>query len=107
MIAAAGAARKATRRVTSTCPPLSSSLPPKKKRENCAIWAMIEMPSAMVAAVDAVRMSRLRTWLSSWDSTPRISRALHRLRIPVVQHTAAWAGFLPVAKAFGEGSSLM
>ena len=68
---------------------------------------MIEMPSAMVAAVEAVRMSRLRTWLISCASTPRISRALQRLRIPVVQQTAAWAGLRPVAKAFGEGSSLM
>ena len=93
--------------MTRTWPPLSSSLPPKKNRENCAIWAMIEIPSAMVAAVDAVRMSRLRTWLSSWDSTPRISRAVQRLRIPVVQHTAAWAGLRPVANAFGEGSSVM
>jgi len=106
MIAAAGAARKATSRVTKICAPLSSSSPPKKKRENCAIWAMIEMPRAIVAAVEAVRMSRLRTWLSSWDSTPRISRGVHRLRIPVVQQTAAWAGLRPVAKALGEGSSL-
>ena len=62
------------------------------------------MAAARVAATEPIRMSRFLTCESSWASTPSSSSALSSLRIPCVTATAAWLGFLPVAKAFGASS---
>ena len=59
-----------------------------------------------LAAIDEMRMSRLRTWDSSWARTPSNSVWSMRSRIPVVTATAAFDGLRPVAKAFGWGDSI-
>ncbi len=56
---------------------------------------------AMAEAIADVRMSWLYTCMSSWPSTPRISRSLSICRMPCVQQTAAWRSLRPVAKALG------
>ncbi len=48
-------------------------------------------------------MSRLRTWLNSWASTPWISSPAQVCSSPSVTHTAALSGLRPVAKALGWG----
>ena len=52
-------------------------------------------------ATDWVRMSRLRTWPSSCEITPRSSSSESSLVIPAVTATAACFGLRPVANAFG------
>ena|SRR5207249_6298189 len=80
----------------------SSRLPPKKK----ANLARNVIDMAMAAATEPIRMSRLVTWDSSWERTPRSSRSSRIWRIPLVTETAACCGFRPVAKAFGWAMSL-
>ena len=52
-------------------------------------------------ATDWVRMSRLLTWASSCEITPRSSSSESSLVIPLVTATAEWFGLRPVANAFG------
>ncbi len=49
--------------------------------------------------------SRLRTWLSSWATTPSSSEGGRRCMIPVVTHTTAPLRERPRAKALGKGLS--
>ncbi len=88
-------------------PPSSSSRPPPNMAPHMAMLATKEMPVATAAATEPIRMSRLRTWDSSWASTPRISSQVQMARSPSVTATAAWWGLRPVAKAFGCGSGEM
>ena len=61
------------------------------------------MPVAIAAATEPMRMSRCRTCIISWASTPSISaRGSDCQRPSVTQTTACW-GLRPVAKAFGCG----
>ena len=64
------------------------------------------MAMAMVAATEAIRMSRLPTWEISWARTPRSSSQVQICRIPWVTATAAWSGLRPVAKALGWASGV-
>ena len=66
-----------------------------------AMLAMKEMPVATAAATEPMRMSRLRTCMSSWASTPRISSQVQAASRPSVTATAACSGLRPVAKALG------
>ncbi len=50
------------------------------------------------------RMSKLRTWLSSWAMTPWSSSRSSFWRRPMVIATDAWAGSRPVANALGAVS---
>ena len=54
---------------------------------------------ASPAATEAMRMSRLLTWLISCPKTPRNSRSSSTLRIPVVTQCD---GLRPVANAWGS-----
>jgi len=74
---------------------------PNSSPPHAAMRASSVMAMAIVAATDAIRMSRLRTWLISWASTPRSSSHVQICRIPAVTATAAWCGLRPVAKALG------
>ena len=58
-------------------------------------------------ATDWIRMSRLRTWASSWEITPRSSSSESSLVIPLVTATAECFGLRPVAKAFGWSLGIM
>ena len=80
----------------------SESRPPKK----AAKFASIEIAPAMVALMVLMRMSRCLTWASSCAITPRSSRSLNTLRMPVVAATAACSGLRPVANALGAASSI-
>ena len=86
----------------------ASGLPPSRSRppKNMRNWATEVIRPAMAAATEEVRMSRLYTCISSWPSTPRSSRGSRISRIPRVTHTAAFAGFRPVAKALGAAVGL-
>ena len=64
-------------------------------------------PSAMTAAMELIRMSRFLIWASSWARTPSSSSRLRMVISPRVTATAAWAGFLPVAKALGVSLSMI
>ena len=66
---------------------------------------MIAAPIA--EATDWIRMSRLRTWVSSWARTPRSSSSESSLVIPRVTATAECFGLRPVAKAFGWSWGIM
>ncbi|MNW56495.1 hypothetical protein D3C74_342120 [compost metagenome] len=94
-MAATGASR-AIASAASGLPP-RSRLPPKISR-NCASDVMTP---AIALATEDVRMSRLYTCMSSWPRTPRSSRSSSSVRIPSVQHTAAFLGLRPVANALG------
>lgn len=59
----------------------------------------------MVDATDMTRMSLFLTWDSSCAMTPSSSSSLNRSRRGLVATTAAFWGFLPVAKALGMGTS--
>ena len=62
--------------------------------------------AAIVAVIVMVSVSRLRTWASSWASTPAISSRESIRNNPVVAATAACSGLRPVAKALGCGLSI-
>ena len=64
------------------------------------------MPMAIAAATDVRRMSRLRTWLISWASTPRNSSHVITCSMPSVTATAACSGLRPVANVLGCCSGL-
>ena len=81
----------------------SSERPPPKIMANWAMLATNVMPMATAAATDPMRMSRLRTWESSWASTPRISSQSRICSRPWVTQTAALSGLRPVANALGCG----
>ena len=69
----------------STFSSLRLPLPPPMGRRNPAyasIRAPKVMPNAIDAATEAVRMSRLRTWLISCAKTPRSSDQLQIWRMP-------------------------
>ena len=68
-----------------------------------AMRAIMVMAMPTVAATEPMRMSRLRTCMSSWASTPRISYQSRWSSRPWVTATAAWFGLRPVAKALGCG----
>src|SRR5947208_2952380 len=63
--------------------------------------AMKEIAPAKVAATDITRISRFRTWETSWARTPRSSSSVSIERMPSVTATTACSGLRPVAKAFG------
>ena len=79
----------------------SSSRPPPNRAAKYAICAMAEIAVAMAAATEPMRMSRLRTCMSSCAITPSISSAGIDFNKPCVAHTTAVRGPRPVAKAFG------
>ena len=83
---------------------LRSRPPPPNIDAHMAIWARNVMPMATEAATELIRMSRLRTWLISWASTPWSSSHVSTSRIPLFTQTAACSGLRPVAKALGWGS---
>lgn len=56
---------------------------------------------ARPAAIEAMRTSRLPTWLISCPSAARSSRSESSPRRPSVTQTAACSGLRPVTKAFG------
>ena len=58
------------------------------------------------AATEPMRMSRLRTWASSWARTPRSSSQSQICKMPWVTATAACSGLRPVANALGCRSGL-
>ncbi len=92
--------------MTPTMFPPSSSFPPKM-RDHWAMLATKVITPAMVAATELMRVSLFLTWDSSWAITASSSSLSRILMIPVVAATAAWEGFLPVAKALGMGVSTM
>ena len=100
---AATGARNAMSSAPTALPPSSSS-PPPKMAENIAIWARKLMPVAIAAATEPIRMSRWRTCIISWASTPSTSLRGRVCHNPSVTHTTAWWGLRPVAKALGWGS---
>ena len=61
----------------------------------------------MVAAIVESRMSLCLMCASSCAITPASSSLLSIRIIPVVTATAAWLGFLPVAKALGVSFSIV
>ena len=63
--------------------------------------AIDEIAVAIAAATEPIRMSRLRTCMSSWAITPRTSFGESDCNKPVVAHTTAVRGLRPVAKALG------
>ncbi len=77
--------------------------PPPNIEANIAMRAIMVMPMPTAAATEPMRMSRLRTCMSSWASTPRISYQERLSMRPCVMATAAWSGLRPVAKALGCG----
>src|ERR1039458_9992317 len=89
-------------------PPRSLRLPrmPPKIMPHLAIEASQVMAPAKVAAMELMRMSRFRTWPSSWASTPSSSSSLSSPRMPWVTATDAWFGLRPVAKALGESDRM-
>src|SRR5215510_11047321 len=62
---------------------------PPKNSPNCA---SMEIAPAIVAVIVMVSVSRLRTWASSWASTPAISSRESIRNSPVVAATAACSG---------------
>jgi hypothetical protein len=86
--------------------PRSSSSRPPNMSPHWAAWASMLMAPAMVAATVEIRTSRLRTWESSWASTPSSSASFMIRRMPSVTATAACCGLRPVAKAFGWGDGM-
>jgi len=83
----------------------SPPIPPPLRRpppNQNAIRARIVIAPASVAAIELVKISRLRTWLNSCASTPSSSSSVSSARIPCVTATEACFGFRPVANAFGD-----
>jgi hypothetical protein len=105
IIAAIGATIAIARRPISP-PPLRSSRPPcpPKIAPHLAIVARMPIAPAIVAAIDAIRMSRFLMCASSWATTPSTSSSLISSRSPRVTATAECDGLRPVANAFGACS---
>ena len=91
------------RMATSRLPPLFSSL--LNIAAQTAMCVTYDTSDAIVEATDITRMSLFFTWDSSWAMTPSSSSSLRRFRSCLVATTAAFLGFLPVAKALGIGIS--
>ena len=107
MIVAAIGATIASASAPSTPPPpsRSSRLPPNIAPHWIAV-ATNDTTLASIAAIEAIKMSRLWMWASSWAMTPRSSRSVSSRRMPVVTATTPCAGLRPVANALGAGSSM-
>ena len=101
MSPAASGAIIETRRTANGFGLSSSLLLPANIVANMAIWAIDEIAVAMAAATEPMRMSLLRTCISSWAITPSTSSRESEPRRPVVAHTTAFDGLRPVANAFG------
>jgi hypothetical protein len=105
-VAAIGATMMSASVPRSPGPSRSSRAPPKASAPHCTAVAMNDTTEASMAAIDAIKMSRLWMWASSWAITPRSSRSVRSARRPVVTATTPWRGSRPVAKALGAGSSM-
>ena len=88
-------------------PPRSSLRPPANIAPHWAMCASIMMAAPIVAAIELIRMSLLRTCASSWAMTPSSSDSDSSRRMPSVAATAACDGLRPVANAFGDMSGMM
>ncbi len=83
-----------------------SSSPPKSS-ENWRKLAIAEIAPATIAAMLAMRMSRLAMCAISCASTPSSSRGPSARWMPAVTAIAACLGLRPVAKAFGCSAGVM
>ena len=64
------------------------------------------MEPTSTPTISEKRMSKLRTWESSWAMTPWSSSRSSFWRSPVVMATDACSGSRPVANALGAVSSI-
>ena len=95
--------------IISIFPPLSLSLPlppPKNKLRLKTSATMETKPTSTTTTVES-NISRLPTCESSCAMTPSNSGLSRIKRSPLVTATTACSLSLPVAKAFGAGSSII
>ena len=78
-----------------------SSSPPPKISENWRKLAIAEIAPATIAAMLAMRMSRLAMCAISCARTPSSSRGPRACLMPAVTAMAACLGLRPVANALG------